>query len=400
MSKKKIQLSIPEPCDKIFSKMNPAIRGNFCKNCEKVIVDFTKMSDKEIANFYLKNEGKTCGQFRKDQLNRNIYITPTTTNSYRGKVASILLSSVIATGISTAQNNTSLLAPNRNQHLAELIVNNHKNKIETNSVPNQSKKTIKLTVTDENREPLIGASVAFKNYKKHGTSTDIDGTANIDIPVAITEKEVIIIIISYTGYSSSELTVNRDEFNLDKVNTVILSESFLLGYTIVTEYGYPKPKTLYQVVKNWFYNLKYNREGRMNNREERREKRAERKQERIAKKDKKIKNDSANKIIQLPIQHFSISLNKIFPNPFSHDVNLEVSSEKKGDIQISLFDISGKKIYQITQGLIEGTQNIKLNLKNLILENGEYILQLKEKSGKVQSRKLIKIAKGNFKLNN
>ena len=82
MSRKKIQLSVPEPCDKKFSEMILAKDGNFCDSCEKVIIDFTNMTDNEIVNIFIKNKRKICGQFRKDQLNRKINLAPPSVNSY------------------------------------------------------------------------------------------------------------------------------------------------------------------------------------------------------------------------------------------------------------------------------------------------------------------------------
>ena len=51
--------------------MTPVQGGRHCNVCEKCIVDFTQSSDKEIWKAYQK-EGKICGQFRADQLNRLI----------------------------------------------------------------------------------------------------------------------------------------------------------------------------------------------------------------------------------------------------------------------------------------------------------------------------------------
>ena len=303
MSKKKIQLNIPEPCHKKLNEMIPAKGGNFCDSCEKVIIDFTNMTDNEIANTFIKNKGKICGQFRKDQLDRKINLSPTSVNSYKGKAASILLSGVLVAGMTNAQNNTSPITRNANQHLASLVVNHSKNKIVPNSISIQTQKTIKLMVTDEVGESLIGASIVFKNHKKYGTTSEIDGSAKIDIPTDIKENEIIL-VISYIGYTSFELSINRDEFNFDKVNKVVLNQGgILLGYTIVTEYADPQTTTLYQVVRNWFYKLKYNPGySRERRKEQRREKRANRKEEkraaRITKKDKKIKHDSTTKIIQ------------------------------------------------------------------------------------------------------
>ena len=96
MSKKKIQINIPEPCHKKFKEMITARGGNFCDSCEKVVVDFTNMTDDEIAKSFIKNKSRICGQFRNDQLDRKINLTPPPVNSYRGKAASILLSGAVS----------------------------------------------------------------------------------------------------------------------------------------------------------------------------------------------------------------------------------------------------------------------------------------------------------------
>jgi hypothetical protein len=66
-----INISIPEPCGERWQKMTSVPGGRHCDVCKKCIVDFTQSSDKEIWKAYQK-EGKICGQFRPDQLNRLI----------------------------------------------------------------------------------------------------------------------------------------------------------------------------------------------------------------------------------------------------------------------------------------------------------------------------------------
>lgn len=90
---KKLSISIPSPCHENWSNMTPREKGRFCSNCQKVVVDFTKMSNQEIVN-HLTSEKKVCGQFRSSQLNRSIQINPTKTTfyfPYQIAVASLLL---------------------------------------------------------------------------------------------------------------------------------------------------------------------------------------------------------------------------------------------------------------------------------------------------------------------
>lgn len=71
---KKIQLSVPKPCHENWDAMRPEEQGRFCGSCQKTVVDFTTMSDRQIAEFFKKPAGSTCGRFHNDQLNREIAI--------------------------------------------------------------------------------------------------------------------------------------------------------------------------------------------------------------------------------------------------------------------------------------------------------------------------------------
>lgn len=395
MSKNNIQINIPDPCHKKFSEMIPAQGGSFCDSCEKIIIDFTSMTDQEIANAFNKNKGKICGQFRKDQLNRKINLTPTAINSYRAKAASILLSGVLTAGVANAQINTTTPQIIENQQITTKSSQMDKLKKEVNTSANQSKK-FKFLIISESGEALIGATVHLKGDENIGGTTDIDGTATLAIPNSYLVKNSLTISVTYIGYWTQELEIKKNQFNSNQIFEVTLKEAILTGETVVIGYSISRPNTLYQVVKNWFNNFRYNREYRIEKREERKqlrkEKRTQRKLAKQIKKDNLSQQQSDSKIIKLPAQQYSISIKNISPNPFSNEINLEIYSKIKDDIQISLFNISGQKIYHVTQGVIKGNQNISLNLKNIKLADGEYILHIKEKNGQVQSRKMIRIS--------
>ena len=72
---KKIQLSIAEPCHENCENMNPVEKGKFCGSCQKQVVDFSHMSDRQVAEFFKKpSTGSVCGRFMTDQLERDIEI--------------------------------------------------------------------------------------------------------------------------------------------------------------------------------------------------------------------------------------------------------------------------------------------------------------------------------------
>lgn len=72
---KKLQLSIPEPCHENWDNMTAVQQGKFCDSCQKQVVDFSIMSDRQLAEFFKKpSTGSVCGRFMTDQLDRNIEI--------------------------------------------------------------------------------------------------------------------------------------------------------------------------------------------------------------------------------------------------------------------------------------------------------------------------------------
>jgi len=71
---KKINLSIPKPCHEDWAQMTQVEKGKFCDSCQKVVVDFTKMSDRELAVLFKKSSGSVCGRFQQEQLNHDINI--------------------------------------------------------------------------------------------------------------------------------------------------------------------------------------------------------------------------------------------------------------------------------------------------------------------------------------
>ena len=76
-------LSIPEPCHERWDQMTTEAQGRFCGSCQKIVVDFTVMSDEQVKNYLLdKKNTNTCGRFYATQIgrpleNKNIQIDAT-----------------------------------------------------------------------------------------------------------------------------------------------------------------------------------------------------------------------------------------------------------------------------------------------------------------------------------
>lgn len=72
---KKFTLAVAQPCHENWEGMLPEEKGRFCASCKKTVVDFTGMSDRQMADYFQNPAGSLCGRFYKDQLNRPISIS-------------------------------------------------------------------------------------------------------------------------------------------------------------------------------------------------------------------------------------------------------------------------------------------------------------------------------------
>ena len=90
-----------------------------------------------------------------------------------------------------------------------------------------AQRTITGTVTDEEGEALIGASVLVEGTTT-GTVTDADGTYNLAVP-----EESNVLVFSYTGYAAQSVEINNR--SVIDVTLEFLSEA--LSEVIVTAYG-------------------------------------------------------------------------------------------------------------------------------------------------------------------
>lgn len=70
--KQTLIIRIPEPCDEQWSNMEITSNGRTCARCERKLIDFTRFSNRELADYVTVHEGKLCGKFAPHQLDRNL----------------------------------------------------------------------------------------------------------------------------------------------------------------------------------------------------------------------------------------------------------------------------------------------------------------------------------------
>ncbi|PHI20637.1 SusC/RagA family TonB-linked outer membrane protein [Lewinellaceae bacterium SD302] len=95
-----------------------------------------------------------------------------------------------------------------------------------------AQQAISGTVTSEDGEPLIGASVLVEGATT-GTVTDFDGMFNVTVPAG-GEK----LIISYTGFTTQEVEIMAGKTNYE----IMLSEGVAIDEVVVTAIGIERKK--------------------------------------------------------------------------------------------------------------------------------------------------------------
>jgi hypothetical protein len=149
-----VQFSIPEPCAVPWHSMLPvAADQRHCSSCDRVITDFTKMSDDELMLYFQHSGGKVCGQFSNDQLNRKIKLLPEKTEKASWWKMLLLIPLSLFSKSAKAQTSDSIISSEQLDSIAEAtILVNDLMQIETplnDSVALAEKAdTAKLSVSD------------------------------------------------------------------------------------------------------------------------------------------------------------------------------------------------------------------------------------------------------------
>ncbi len=64
-----MKITIPNPCSESWADMTESENGRFCGLCDKIVIDFSDMTDDEVKAYFLNyTSEKTCGHFQKGQV--------------------------------------------------------------------------------------------------------------------------------------------------------------------------------------------------------------------------------------------------------------------------------------------------------------------------------------------
>lgn len=172
----------------------------YCAACDRNILDFTMKTDREIQAFLHSNNGKICGKFRADQLNRPMQVPYPPRRRFRALAAGVatLLSLSQADAQLPTQTPTKTILPPP-QKAPE-----NDSKI-TETVGQDTVRIVSGRVLDAaTGEPLIGVTIRFAQ-SKIGTISNWDGFFNLKIPIQDLESGPLELRLYYTGYTEKLL---------------------------------------------------------------------------------------------------------------------------------------------------------------------------------------------------
>lgn len=348
---KKIQLTVPTPCHENWDKMTPVEKGKFCGFCQKQVMDFTTMSDREIAQFFKKpSTGSVCGRFMNDQLDREIeipkkripwlkyffqialpafFVTKISAQKTMGKIAPIPARDTSKVRVTDELRTLGMVLPTCIKPvIGDTIITAVKGEI-VNS------RAINGLVMDETGSPLPGVSVYIKGTRT-GVATDANGKFRLQA------KKGDVIIVSGAGLETKETTVGSEKELSIYVNRLTMG-----GADIVVVAGYVSVKR--------------------------------------PKKEKKP--------IPLITQLFkdtAFKFFKVYPNPVpaGSNISIEWKQTEEGYYTLQLFNQAGQPVHQ--QEIWIDAEARLLNIEIPVVAAGNYFLVIvNRKTGKKYSEKII-----------
>jgi hypothetical protein len=227
-----MQLAIHTPCQQRWQDMNPGETGRFCEHCQKTVVDFAAMSDRQITAYFLNQSQPVCGRLTINQLNRTLRGTPngpitSARQRWMGLLAAGLLSWTTSQGQTTERNLLNV----------ERIVYDSSDKTpmvnspQTVITPDSSRVISGRVVDQTTQSSLPGATVAIKGTER-GTITNDRG--EFSIRLTDNQGSILVLIISAIGFVSQE--VARPSSYMKPINVALAQDTAALNQVYVTGY--------------------------------------------------------------------------------------------------------------------------------------------------------------------
>lgn len=222
---KSLQLKVSNPCHENWHSMTPKEQGRFCGSCEKLVVDFSKMSDKEMLHYFTKADGQsTCGRFANDQLNRKL---EEETNRKRFSLAyawNMLLASVLF--FQSCRTRTTGIVSVKERPSIEAIKDQKKDSVAVDKDSTHPKPPAEIKgkiLNDESGLPVAGARVNIAGSKQKAV-TDSKGRFSL---LSDNNNSVTLEVSAQNFYTKTVQLNSKNDWTHVKV--MLTEEAFIMG---------------------------------------------------------------------------------------------------------------------------------------------------------------------------
>ncbi len=346
---KKIQLTIPTPCHENWEAMTPVDKGRFCAACQKQVMDFSNMNDRQVTQFF-KNSSTTsvCGRFMPNQLQRDMEIPvkriPWVKYFFQFAIPAFFVSAK-AKAQGEVRVNTVINKEVKKDSMirGEVLTKSCAVKITGDTVimekPAVSDRIISGRIVDEKGDPVYYASIMIKGTRI-GTNCGVDGSFTIKAPVG---SGKIALIISSVGFVTTEYQLALSDYK-GAVSIVIGSvnvETVTMGVIVTTTRKKAKKKEVIPLIKE-------------------------------------------------TVTDPSASLFRVFPNPVAAggNLNIEWKQQDEGYYNLEIVSLAGQTIKQQTIWIDKDARLLSIDAP--VANPGSYIIRISnKKTGKAYSEKMI-----------
>ena len=235
-----IRISIPTPCNQQWSDLTPVSRGGFCDSCQKQVIDFSGLSEKEIIRHISGASGKVCGRFRKEQLETNYWVK----ESAQIRPGMSLIKAGVMGVFLMLMSKPTFAQEKTPRQRTEVVQEKEKDLRKPSSIEDVEY-WVEGTILDKyDQSALPGANVLLRGTT-HGTTADAEGYFRFPVPL----KKGDVLIVSFIGYMPEEYKVPATA-----ETTIVLKLNMdmdVMGEVAVDGLYNPKP-TLWSRIMNWF----------------------------------------------------------------------------------------------------------------------------------------------------
>ena len=191
------QLHIPAPCHEKWSAMTPVRHDcRHCATCDRQIVDFTMKTDAQMLEYLHRNQGKICGKFRPDQLNRSL-ITPQaeTVNRRSAWRMAASFTTLLMVQPSFAQK------ADTSDDIEQSASHNCRIPLKVITPTEDSIRTISGRITDAMGEPMAGVPIRVIGQENSWIRSGENGSFMFKVPLRLAQRGPLELEVAFDGFT-------------------------------------------------------------------------------------------------------------------------------------------------------------------------------------------------------